>query len=68
MTKGGAGVICERLAFPEQSFPRKRESIPQVIDNAPPTDWIPAFAGMTTVSKGSTTPNDTNPKGGSGLI
>jgi hypothetical protein len=36
----------------EQSFPRKRESTPQAIRNAPPTDWIPAFAGMTSVSKG----------------
>ena len=30
-----------------QSFPRKRESIPQTFDNALPTEWIPAFAGMT---------------------
>src|SRR5437016_13359978 len=35
-----------------QSFPRKRESTPQPIGNAPPRDWIPAFAGMTGVSKG----------------
>jgi len=25
-----------------QSFPRKRESTPQAIGDAPPTDWIPA--------------------------
>ena len=35
-----------------QSFPRKRESTPQTFGNALPTDWIPAFAGMTGVSKG----------------
>src|ERR1035437_2157485 len=35
-----------------QSFPRKRESTPPAIGNAPPTDWIPAFAGMTSVSIG----------------
>jgi hypothetical protein len=29
-----------------QSFPRKRESTPQAIGDAPPTDWIPAFTGM----------------------
>ena len=34
-----------------KSFPRKRESRPQAIGNAPPTDWIPAFAGMTGASK-----------------
>ena len=34
-----------------QSFPRKRESTLQAIGNAPPTDWIPACAGMTSVSK-----------------
>jgi len=33
-----------------QSFPRQRESTPPAIENAPPTDWIPAFAGMTSVS------------------
>jgi hypothetical protein len=35
-----------------QSFRRKRECAPQAIRNTPPTDWIPAFAGMTIVSKG----------------
>jgi hypothetical protein len=35
-----------------QSFPRKRESTPPAIGNAPPTDWITASAGMTKVSKG----------------
>ena len=34
------------------SFPRKRESTPQTSGNALSTDWIPAFAGMTGVSKG----------------
>ena len=34
-----------------KSFPRKRESRPQAIGNAPATDWIPAFAGMTGASK-----------------
>src|SRR5437667_989236 len=34
-----------------KSFPRKRESRPQAIRNAPPTDWIPASAGMTGASK-----------------
>ncbi|HYV32624.1 MAG TPA: hypothetical protein VEO53_16155, partial [Candidatus Binatia bacterium] len=29
-----------------KSFPRKRESRPRAIGNAPATDWIPAFAGM----------------------
>jgi hypothetical protein len=33
-----------------QSFPRKRESTLQAIGNAPPTDWIPACAGMTSDS------------------
>ena len=32
--------------------PRRRESTPQAIGNAPPTDWTPAFAGMTGISKG----------------
>jgi hypothetical protein len=36
-----------------QSFPRKRESTPQASGNAPPPDWIPAFVGMTIVSKGT---------------
>ena len=36
----------------EQSFPRKRESIPHAIGNASPTERIPAFAGMTSVSQG----------------
>ena len=35
-----------------QSFPRKRESTLQTFGNALSTDWIPAFAGMTGVSKG----------------
>ncbi len=35
-----------------QSFPRRRESIPHAIGNAPPAGWIPAFAGMTSVPKG----------------
>ena len=30
-----------------QSFPRKRESTPQVFGDRLSTDWIPAFAGMT---------------------
>jgi hypothetical protein len=34
------------------SFPRRRESTAQAIGNTLPTDWIPAFAGMTSVSKG----------------
>jgi len=42
-----------------QSFPRKRESTPQVFGNRLPTDWIPAFAGMTGVSKMDLAPNDT---------
>src|ERR1035437_2928718 len=36
-----------------QSYPRKRESTPPAIGNAPPTDWIPACAGMTSASKGT---------------
>ena len=43
-----------------QSFPRslssakagERESTPQAIGNTPPTDWIPASAGMTGVLRG----------------
>jgi hypothetical protein len=35
-----------------QSFPRKWESTSQAIGNAPQTNWIPAFAEMTSVSKG----------------
>ena len=45
-----------------QSFPRKRESTPPAIGNAPPTDWIPAFAGMTSVSKGIPFPMAPAPK------
>ena len=44
-----------------QSFPRKRESTPQANGNAPLTDWIPAFAGMTgqpTGFEGDSLPND----------
>jgi hypothetical protein len=47
------GVSCETRALPQvQSFPRRRESTPHAIGNAPPAGWIPAFAGMTGVSKG----------------
>ena len=35
-----------------RSFPRRRESTAQTIGNATTTKWIPAFAGMTSVSKG----------------
>jgi hypothetical protein len=35
-----------------QSFPRKRESTPQISGNVLPTDWVPTFAGMTGVWKG----------------
>ena len=35
-----------------QSFPRKRGATRQTFGNALATDWIPAFAGMTGVSKG----------------
>jgi hypothetical protein len=41
-------AIC--VPSPVQSFPRRRESTAQTIENAPPTEWIPAFAGMTSVS------------------
>ena len=34
------------------SFPRKRESIPQTFGGVLSSDWIPAFAGMTGVSRG----------------
>src|SRR5208283_289654 len=37
-----------------QSFPRKRESTWRTFRDALSTDWIPAFAGMTGVSKGTT--------------
>ena len=36
---------CERSKA--SSFLRKRESTPRTFGNAPPTDWIPAFTGMT---------------------
>jgi len=39
--------IARHGAPPVPSFPRRRESAPQTIGNAPPTDSIPAFAGMT---------------------
>ena len=35
-----------------QSFPRERECTRETFGNALSTDWIPAFAGMTGVSKG----------------
>ena len=35
-----------------QSFPRRRESTAQAIGNTLPKEWIPAFAGMTSVSTG----------------
>jgi len=41
------GFLWLLLSFRAQSFPRKRESIQQTVGNAPWTDWIPAFAGMT---------------------
>jgi hypothetical protein len=44
-----------------------KQATPQAIGNAPPTDWIPAFAGMTIVSKGillQMTPVPGNPCGG----
>src|ERR1039458_3390402 len=48
----GTAAICETRGFQVQSFPQKRKSTPPAIGNAPPTDWIPACAGMTSVSKG----------------
>jgi len=45
----GIGVICEA-----SSFPRKRESTPQTFGNVMSSYWIPAFAGMTGGSRGST--------------
>jgi hypothetical protein len=34
-----------------QSFPRKRESTPQTLGDALSKDWIPAFAGMTSIGR-----------------
>ena len=39
-----------------QSFPRKRESTRRTFGNALATDWIPAFAGMTSVSARASCP------------
>ena len=56
-TKTVAGVAAVLVSFARhgrskpQSFPRKRESTRQTFRNALSTDWIPAFAGMTGVSK-----------------
>ena len=51
--EAGARVASVRHGRSQvQSFPRKRESTLQGIGSAPATDWIPAFAGMTRVSKG----------------
>jgi hypothetical protein len=44
-------VLSGRVGLPQhQSFPRKREAIPQTLGNVPQTDSIPAFAGMTAAS------------------
>src|SRR5271157_4439659 len=57
----GSGVICVTWAPPAAlSFPRRRESTLQAIENAPPKGWIPAFAGMTGVSNGIPIANDTS--------
>jgi hypothetical protein len=42
--------VREGRSKPE-SFPRRRESTPQTFSNALSMRWIPAFAGMTCVSK-----------------
>jgi hypothetical protein len=51
-TRAGTGVICEIWALPWAVIPAKAGIHPQAIENAPLKDWIPAFAGMTCVSKG----------------
>jgi len=48
----GTGVICEIWPLPWAVIPAKAGIHPQAIENAATTDWIPAFAGMTCVSKG----------------
>jgi hypothetical protein len=48
----GTGVICEIWPLPWAVIPAKAGIHPQAIENAATTDWIPAFAGMTWVSKG----------------
>jgi len=40
----GSGVIGMGSLSKDRSFPRRRQSNPQAIGKAPPTDWIPAFA------------------------
>jgi hypothetical protein len=40
----------------------------QTIENAPPTNWIPAYAGMTGFPKGISIPNDTSTGGGISLV
>jgi len=52
VTLPGTGVVCETRARRSLSFPRKRESTPQTLGNALSAGWIPAFAGMASVSKG----------------
>jgi hypothetical protein len=51
----GTGVICETWALQAAVIPVppwREESTRQTFGNALSTDWIPAFAGMTGVSKG----------------
>ena len=49
--RGGAASLRDALEHGKlaarRSFPRKRESSPQPLAHLLPTDWIPAFAGMT---------------------
>jgi hypothetical protein len=52
LTKTATGVICEIWVLPWAVIPVKAGIHPPAIENAPLTDWIPAFAGMTCVSKG----------------
>ena len=46
----GAGVICQPWVLKAQSFPRWRESSPSAVHFQRP---VPAFVGMTGVSKGN---------------
>jgi hypothetical protein len=63
--KWGTGVIRETWALQAAVIPVppwREESTRQTFGNALSTDWIPAFAGMTGVSKGIPSQMTATPK------
>lgn len=61
--RAGVAPFAGHGCLQVQSSPRKQESTPQAIGNAPLTGGIPAFATMTSVLKGITSQMTSSPGG-----